>query len=318
VAKKSLAKIQIFRMGKSRRSSATAEDDEQINKIRKLNSEQRALGLDLDSRTEDLADPTNVDVIRAFDDKVNELFHQSMTVKHLNTDAEMRVKLSECVEARAAKVGKAHAPITLASFVSALRSKAGGGTETKMNWASLGKQLRVYASSIPLFDVMLGPVEVVPPPKKDKAEKAVRAPKEVHALEKPVDMASAAAATTGAANKDGFQEFKKVEHEIETKLRRATLVNPDDLQSARTAVENIFCFSFLVKDGWAGWDIGPDGSVRAFAEQRPEVGKSKGLTQSVLAFTMDDWEKLVELHGTKRAVVNHREGGDETSVGANL
>jgi len=127
-------------------------------------------------------------------------------------------------------------------------------------------------------------------------------------MEKPVDMASAAG-KTAEENKvaDGFEMLKKVEAEVKQKLKQTTLVDPEhykkglkdpidafellvDPESFAQTVENIFAFSFLVKDGWASLKVDGEGVPKAASTVRPDSNVKE--TQAILAFNMNDWNRI--------------------------
>jgi hypothetical protein len=91
-----------------------------------------------------------------------------------------------------------------------------------------------------------------------------------------------------------------------------------DPQSFAQTVENIFAFSFQIKDGWAGLQLGADGQLKASAEERP-LPKDMSERQGVFAFTIDDWKQLKEAYGMdKSGLLKHRTEGyeDETRAPA--
>jgi len=279
----------------------------------------------METNKEELANPQSK-AVEDIMNRANATFKDASTVKHLVNDSEILLSISHAVQEQASKIGKAHAPITLASFKTALRTLYG---ETHVNWARLGRDLRVYSSSVPEFDVMLGPVDIVPPPKKEKEVKPKLA-KVIHEQEKPQDLksAAAAAAAKGGVDEraDGFEMLKRIEAEVKQQMKKHTLVDADNYNKGQKApmdmfellvdpdsfaqtVENVFAYSFIVKDGWASLKLGADGMPKAASTQRPDSGVRE--TQAILAFTMDDWKRIVATYGIEKGLVKHRTAGYE-------
>ena len=72
------------------------------------------------------------------------------------------------------------------------------------------------------------------------------------------------------------------------------LTNP---KSFTQTVENMFEFSFIVKDGWAGIALDKDDLPAAYGVQDQDEAKKGKDKQAIITFTMKDWEDWKEVYG---------------------
>lgn len=82
-----------------------------------------------------------------------------------------------------------------------------------------------------------------------------------------------------------------------------------DPTSFSNTIENIFYVSFLVKDGLASLDIGPDHlpTLKVMNRSRDETQVGTGVHKKQLIVTMEHsiWQELVQCLGLKKAAIQH-------------
>ncbi|OAV93586.1 hypothetical protein PTTG_09755 [Puccinia triticina 1-1 BBBD Race 1] len=186
------------------------------------------------------------------------------------------------------------------------------GVADGIDWFKVGKRLMRFSRRAPVMDFMYGPLEIQQKtrkfsqrPKLEKHESDRKEPElidnndiersqaEMSALIKKI---SDLLTTEGAP--DGMNLFQ-------------FFINPDSFSQS---VENLFCLSFLIRDGKAAIETYDDDEVErefpivystepAGADMIQE-GFTK--TQIILELTMQDWKDAIDLYGIKRSVIPNR------------
>lgn len=96
------------------------------------------------------------------------------------------------------------------------------------------------------------------------------------------------------------------------------LVNP---WSFSQTIENLFYFSFLIKEGRALVEIAPSGRPVIYAQKTNQGGlaeidtASQMALQSILALDQVAWRSLVEKEGLEAPLLRHRGNRDQTAEG---
>jgi len=97
-----------------------------------------------------------------------------------------------------------------------------------------------------------------------------------------------------------------------------SLVNP---WSYSQTIENLFYFSFLIKEGRALVEVAPTGRPVLYA-QRSNVGglsamdsASQQAMQAVMSLDMAAWRGIVEKEGMKEPLLTHRGNRDQSAAG---
>ena len=249
-------------------------------------------------------------------------------------DAEAFAKVSFLTTKQVYTIGKADQKITGKSLVDKLKERFSDGVA--FDWQSLGRESGCFFRGIPQVGFMHGPLEVEMQVK--QKQKRQRIQKEVHEVEKPEMMRDGEG--TAEDSKDKSREALR---NVEDTLKKACnctdnitgrdvvqpvgafnfLVNPDSFSQT---VENIFSFSFLVKDSWAGIGLDPSSGLpvvrptnqqadgAASASASAESGGATRVRQAVLPFSMADWDRIKSSFEIKQSMLPHRSDDDDNEA----
>jgi len=217
------------------------------------------------------------------------------------------------------------------------------------DWELLGREVGACFNAIPGNVVFFsGPVaaEYKPKERKQRAPRAKEeeeveeeAPEELKKMEKSADNMSAVEKHMKNISKKLKQRCRE---EAEIKLAELENVDEDEMdeecrkkrdnlkmnsneeicavkflfdpKSFTQTVENIFHFSFLVKEGKAGISVSKDGEPKV-AHKIPGAAPTR---QAIVPISMKDWKTLVEAYKVTSCDIAHRTGSkhERTSTGA--
>jgi hypothetical protein len=162
-------------------------------------------------------------------------------------------------------------------------------------WEKLGQSLSFVSCCVPRIQFMLGPVDIVARDKTPRKKRArVKGPTEMVRPDQ-VD-------TSNDQQKKENRQGKRIAT-MKSKLRKRSndnqmakdffplVINPD---SFTQTVENLFDYSFLIKQGHASIQM-ENGVPLAQPEDENAAGNFKA-TQCVASFSMKDWQELCKVH----------------------
>jgi hypothetical protein len=248
----------------------------------------------------------------------NQLEREVRYVRESVLDVVNLKEISKAASKQATALTVVTQAVTADKLIRELRSKFRGrddaeGSDGDFDWAKLGRMVSSMFAAVPPVDFLLGPIGKAVAGKKERQRRVrdedgdaetVR-PEDVtekneelvEATQQRLASLSARLATLSqAAGVDG--KIGKVEF-------FSTLVNP---KSFTQTVENIFDFSFLLKQGHVGLSV-EDGApkIEPFsAREAKDDDADQKSTQLVVSFTPADMRRAAKLFGCTGAGVPHR------------
>lgn len=223
------------------------------------------------------------------------------------TDASNFRSLSGATVRQAFALGRKFQKINCQNFLANLASRrpANGGS-TRIDWEELGQEVGVFFRGIPRGHHLHGPIHVDLVAKKKIVQR--REKKVIHAEEAPVDLAAdgeemeenmhsvARHAVTKALDRATFKGKRRADDDQDgasSGIQKTGAIDfLFDPQSFSSTVSNIFDFSMLIKDGTAAIELDKEKLPRVYA--RKGGGNNKHPKQAVVAFTVKDFEDLVQ------------------------
>ncbi|POW03306.1 hypothetical protein PSHT_11724 [Puccinia striiformis] len=189
----------------------------------------------------------------------------------------------------------------------------------EIDWCKVGKSLMRFSRRAPTLDLMYGPLEILHKKRKltqrAKLEKHESERKEPELIDNnDIERSQAEMSAlikrisdllTSEGGSDGMNLFQ-------------FFINPDSFSQS---VENLFCLSFLIRDGKAAIETHDDDNMErdfplvyscepAGADQIQD-GATKN--QIILELTMSDWSDAIELYGIENSVIPDRPGAQPTT-----
>ena len=222
-------------------------------------------------------------------------------------DAETVSTLSKSAVARVEnlRLGRTY---TVPGFCDKLKSIIAGE-----NWPPLFQYSSpFFQKSVTTPCFLLGPLTAVPVEKQRK-ERAPIVRQKKAALKQAEELkADNAKAEDQAENTKRINEVKQILKKVERINFFDLVIDPD---SYSQTIENIFHFSFLIKEGHASMQVDDDGDVVAdFALPASTEGNSIQSDRKQCVFTIDysTWQHLVKLRqlSGKKALIPHRDYSD--------
>jgi len=274
----------------------------------RLRKEQRELAQYVQKEQAALADFTSDAADVAFQ-KIQAQHQKIGTAREGCVDSSIFRGLSGHISKQAIQLGVDGNAITWKHFLTKLKEVAGSSNSaTAVDWHGLGECTSVFFS-IPIpINFMLGPISV----EKKIRVAAQRVRKNIYAAEKPATINHKDSEKKKKTEHERFQNFMCNQLKEKKKVGMFDfLFNPD---SFTQTVENIFEFSFLVKDGWSSISV-DHGNMDAqptleTKNPRNEKQTFKSEKQAIISFNMADFENLKKLYNITDLILPHREDAE--------
>ncbi|MBW0499555.1 hypothetical protein O181_039270 [Austropuccinia psidii MF-1] len=183
----------------------------------------------------------------------------------------------------------------------------------EIDWLKVGKKLMRFSRRAPAMDLMYGPLEIQHKKRRtsqrsrlekndaDRKEPELIQNNEIERSQAEMSrlIAGVALILSEKGGQSGMNLFQ-------------FFINPN---SFAQSVENLFCLSFLIRDGKAAIDTHDDQEVElqvpvVYATEPAGVDLHKEgftKTQAILEFTMQDWKEAIELFNIRESIISHRE-----------
>jgi len=298
-------------------SSQRPRENQNLYERRNIRTNYRALIQDATEKKEELVQPDGDELINRVEES-NNLFSAVTQPREAVLDSEFLCLVSQFGVEKTQRLPsncRTYTPVDFAgklkSFTGASESqKDGEGNVRDLNWESLGtKVVQYFRKSTPTFSFLYGPLSGEPAQRKQRERKEKEKDKPA-TLVKPTELQS-----TVLQPEEQDKETSKRVAVLNTALNKVSSVDYfkliyDPLSFTQT-VENIFHFSFLIKDGQAELSINPTTGVpEAKRAQPPDVndfasGKADK-KQCIITFDYNMYEKLKEKYGTGEGFLPHR------------
>jgi hypothetical protein len=296
------------------KDSSVMDGSGQTQKERaKLRKNQRLLFDQIDDSAVALAKPGDK-TIDELASKNNELFLTVAYNREAVTDIQNVALIAKHARARATAIGSTSSAYDAADVVRHLQRRLQDDDTGHFNWASLGRSVGVCFDKIPNTHFFNGAIDQ-PPKEKVVRQKRVRDEEEANYVEVKV---------VSDENDKKEEEVNAKRRKVLVKVQAAMqkeegrkanvvaqkakvnvldmLVNPT---SFTQTVENIFDFSFLVKDGRASMLVDDRGLPMTTMTRPLEVAQAP--RQAVVAFTMADFKALTAAFDIEDTSIPHRQ-----------
>lgn len=282
-------------------SQADEEDDEELQR-RILRADARKLLKKVtQDEAEDVVDPTK-NTWSKLHDKSDTLFEKVSKPREATCEGEVFVELAKASHKKVDKLGEDSIGHDKRGFIEGLRrnffDRNGDLDEDSGGdflWEKLGKSLCFASRCVPRMEIMLGPIDIVAKPK--KTPKKRERTKEPTKLTRPGEVNRTIEKQRKQNRQSKRLKIMKKQLAARTEDGQRTndffpfVINP---KSFTQTVENLFDYSFLVKQGDAS--IRFEDGVPAARPEEMNVASTFKKTQCVATFTMKDWEELKEVH----------------------
>lgn len=275
---------------------------------RALRSEQRALNDRISACSTELGH-LGSDMFDKISSMNNRLFKRVRYTREAVHDADNLKAISQHAVRRAESLGSSVSPYSASKLVRALHSKLLDPHTGSFDWHMLGVAAGVCFNSLPSTEFMLGPIGQTTPEKAAKVGKAPDASRS-EADDAPVETIHAD--LSGARREENTnRRMATLRRLIEDREREDSrgLVDLFRLTSNPSSftqtVENVFDFSFLIKDGRARLKIDAKTGVPVTQLTKPPE-KAHIHNQLVVAFNMRDWRNICNAQQLAAGDVPHR------------
>ncbi|PLW16590.1 hypothetical protein PCANC_11749 [Puccinia coronata f. sp. avenae] len=183
----------------------------------------------------------------------------------------------------------------------------------EINWFKVGKRLMRFSRRAPTMDLMYGPLEIQHKKRKltqrAKLEKNESDRKEPELIDNN-DIERSQAEMSALIKK--ISDILSDESETKEINLFKFFINPNSFSQS---VENLFCLSFLIRDGKASIDTHDENQVErefplVYSTEPPGADSIQdgGVTkaQIILELTMQDWEDAIDLYGIESSLIPDR------------
>ncbi|XP_065888332.1 non-structural maintenance of chromosomes element 4 homolog A-like [Dysidea avara] len=280
--------------GSSQRPTAVNEDAKQLQR-----EKYRQLHSDTEKKREDLISPGNQglrDVLR----NANDVVAQVIGTREAALDAQVISLVSDLGDEQLRNIKTDIITFDPRVFNQKILTMLGGRESEdleRLDWSRLGSKVCKTFRSAPTVDFLYGGLEIEPMKQRVQRQRQKREP-------------------IGEAKKP--REIKQVEEEEEattkdvshllTELRKACNESGDNFvhffeflahpTSFSQTVENIFHFSFLIKEGRAGVQVLDDQPYIFLPKNVDQAGQAQrpSTNQCIISLDMDSWKKITETY----------------------
>ncbi|EFA78396.1 hypothetical protein PPL_09047 [Heterostelium album PN500] len=269
----------------------TTPQKQSQNERRTIRREYRTLIQETQAKKQDLIQPDSqglLDVLK----KVDVLYSKVQQPREAALDSELLSLTSQLGYEQAQRFKVAPSSFDTVNFITRLRNslvQLGEDNEvTEDGWNKFGEQVSSKFNDVPVFDFMYGPmnIEIVEKTRKAPVRRQKDDVGKLETAEKIDDSTKMVAESTSGrvqAMKSYIENKKKID-EIDTLT---------DQKSFSRTVENIFYFSFLLKDGQAKLASDEDGIINIQVSQPPDeadytTGKAKQ-RHSIVKMDYETW-----------------------------
>ncbi|CAM9421758.1 unnamed protein product [Ascophyllum nodosum] len=310
---------------KKRKMKLMDESKQTAQERRALRLEQRKLRAEVIEQQADIGDPTKTNM-QEVTEKNHRLFRSVKYPREAVQDGETMKLIASAASEQVKKVANSSVGTDLDDFLHKLKtvfstaSGAGSGSSAHFNWSKLGGSVSMVFLSAPAGGgFMMGPLDK--PLKEARSRQRRNKPNDDNVEEvEPEDVAP----TKG---KHGSKQKKDQTHERITRMRDQvatkglngketdmfeTLLNP---KSFTQTVENLFDFSFLVKNGQGAISLDEGSGLPRVTFNGMQSGSAEGASSSegpkqwLMSFGPADFRELTELYGLKEPHFKHRDEG---------
>jgi len=250
---------------------------------------------------------------------VNELSKQVQKTREAVEDAQTVATVADVAASRAALLASGQRmvqPADLAARLHSYQQPADAAEDAAIRWELVSQAaLRYFAAAcVPAF--VLGSLGQPPPPATTRrvAERQKRAPDAP--LQRPDELQGADLQTDHNARVTTSRiedMHKRLQRERSINLFNL-IVNP---HSFSQSVENLFYFSFLIKDGHAALNIDKAGEPIASASAPPSANNVPKRQQAIMTFDNKLWQAAKRKYNIRESFMPHRQQ-QEDAVGAVL
>eukprot|EP00510_Aplanochytrium_minuta_P004130 CAMPEP_0184007290 /NCGR_PEP_ID=MMETSP0954-20121128/1238_1 /TAXON_ID=627963 /ORGANISM="Aplanochytrium sp, Strain PBS07" /LENGTH=331 /DNA_ID=CAMNT_0026286077 /DNA_START=70 /DNA_END=1065 /DNA_ORIENTATION=+ len=267
-----------------------------------LRKGQRELQEFVQKKQAELAD-FNSDVADQAFQRIQKQHDECKSTREACVDSTIFRGLSNHTSKQAVQLGLNSNSITWTHFLKGL--KHGASTDgVSIDWESLGQSTSVFFNTPIGVNFMIGPLSV---PKRVINQNAQRQRRKATVAEKPATIKHEESKNAKKTEHEKFQKFLCSKLESGKQGMFDFLFNP---KSFTQTVENIFEFSFLVKDGWSSISVDQNElSAQPVVEyQNPHEDRRKtSEKQTILSFNMNDFENLKRAYDVRQATLPHRQ-----------
>ncbi|KAK9915331.1 hypothetical protein WJX75_007729 [Coccomyxa subellipsoidea] len=295
--------------GPSAVANKAARHKQSTDESRKLRSEYRAFQKTVHRDGDDLISIDKSEKLLGYLENLNYLNTRVEGPREQAEDTECFFVLCQKGAEAARRVigaGKGRTPNDLiralkTEFVATAHPQEDGANIPEaFNWAALSKLAARYFKHAPGISCMLGPMDAAPKLRKV----SVRQPKKpLGALVNPAEIQIAN--TKDHSDKNAEDMRLKIMERNNINLLQCIINHKSFSQS----VENLFAFSFLVKDGRVALSKAAGGGYMVTAltdDESNRLGKNKERTQAIFGFDMDTWDDWCTRVRPEDCIMPHR------------
>eukprot|EP01117_Protostelium_nocturnum_P004599 TRINITY_DN1660_c0_g1_i1.p1 TRINITY_DN1660_c0_g1~~TRINITY_DN1660_c0_g1_i1.p1 ORF type:complete len:381 (-),score=129.78 TRINITY_DN1660_c0_g1_i1:18-1160(-) len=298
----------------SQKKSAPKQTNEERKQIRR--GYRTLLNQTMDLRPE-LIQPESNGLDVALDESKG-LFRKVKYTREAALDSEVLVSISRLGTERTMRLQTGLSKRDVSGFIGHVRklllSKEGDESQeiTKSGWDSLAKLTSKYVSRTPTIDNMVGPLGIVPPERKER--KKIEKDKLSERVA-PENIAANRELTQEELNQDARKRVAVIREKLEETKKMNFFNFILDPHSFTQSIENIFHYSFLVKDGQAALMVQNDVPYAAPTQPPTEDDAASGRAdrkQCVVKFDYKTYQDLLKAYHIKEATLPRHKNSDDT------
>ncbi|XP_017268414.1 non-structural maintenance of chromosomes element 4 homolog A [Kryptolebias marmoratus] len=300
------------------------EDDENdLGLRREIRSKYRDLINSVQQNREDMLSPSNNKLTEVLEE-ANKLFKDVRQAREAALDAQLLVVATDLGKEKASQLfyeGSAFDPTAFAehllSFMGLNRLEdeeddhqneaTRDGYLPKDAWHRLAKHTEGCFSTAPSFHYMMGSFHAEPPPPKQRVERQRRVPSKEAKRIMPTQLKKMEESHQEATEKEveRILGFLKSYHQDDPSSPLSYYEFVVDPNSFSRTVENIFHFSFLIRDGLARMYLDDDKlpCVAPVEEGEMEAAGSSTRKQCIISMSPKIWKEIVETFEIRETII---------------